>query len=43
MEGTRGGFGTTRKQLEHMLRPRDDAGGDGVGNSDVVEEKRERM
>ena len=31
------------QQLEHVLRLEDDAGGDGVGDSDVVEEKKERM
>ena len=43
MEGTHGNFGTTRKQLEHMLELKDSAGDDGVGDSDVVEEKKERM
>ena len=41
MEGACGSFGTTRKQLEHVLGPRDDVGGDDVGVNDVVEEKKE--
>ena len=43
MEVTYGSFRTTHKQLEHVLRLGDDAGGDGVGDSDVVEEKKEGM
>ena len=43
MEGTRGNLQTTRKQLEHVLGLRNDAGSDGVGNGDVVDEKKERM
>jgi hypothetical protein len=41
MESTCGSLGTARKQLEHVLGPRDDAGGDDVGDSNVVEEKGE--
>ena len=40
MEGTCESLGTTCKQLDRMLKLGDDAGGDGVGDSDVVEEKR---
>ena len=43
MEGACGSFGTTRKQLEHVLGLGDDAGSDGVGDNDVVKEKKERM
>lgn len=41
MKSARGSYGTTHKQLEHVLGPRDDAGGNGVGDSDVVKEKKE--
>jgi len=43
MEVTLGSLGTTRKQLEHVLGLRDDVGGDGMGDSDVVEDKKERV
>ena len=43
MEVTLGSLGTTRKQLEHVLKLRKDAGDDGVGNGEVVEEQKERM
>ena len=43
MEVTYGSFGTTRKQLEHVLGLGDDTGGNGVGDNDVVEEKKKRM
>ena len=40
MEGAHGSFGITRKQLEHVLGLKDDVGGDGMGNSNVVDKKR---
>ena len=43
MEGTCGNFGTTRKQLEHVFGLEDGTGGDDMGDSDVVEEKKERI
>ena len=43
MEGACGSFGTTRKPQEHVLELRDDTGSDGMGDRDVVEEKKERV
>jgi len=43
MEVTLGSLGTTRKQLEHVLGLGDDVAGNGVGDNDVVEEKKKRM
>ena len=43
MEVPHGSFGTTHKQLEHVLGLGDDSGDDNVGDYNVVKEKRERM
>ena len=43
MEGACGSFGTTLKQFEHVPGLRDDTGSDGMGDRDVVEEKKERV
>jgi len=43
MEGTCGSFGTTLKQFEHVPGLRDDTGDNGVGDNNVVEEKKEIM
>lgn len=41
MKNACGSPGVTRNHLEHVLRPEDDADGGDMGDSDVVEEKKE--